>query len=318
VDTVAVPAVTNVTYSEPVLAPFGSELVLAAAQKGPSSNTTFTMVRRIQPSNATIVGSQATGPSQPSSTILSVEGLATDPSATRIAVASRISGVVATAATLDRFTAAPAYASPSAAIPSSAYAVSVGWSETATRFGAPYIVSGTSTGGKFSTYDALLSIPPVTTDFTVIPDQPLSGSTSFPVSVAPMGSQLVVAWLAQAPSTFEVFLTSLDPVTGARSASVQASDTAATYKYYPRVISDGNSLFVVWVENAGVQYRAMWRRFANSLSPLGPSVCASCPSGQSVPLGRLGAASAARNQYGVAMLLSDNLEYVARITCTGP
>lgn len=311
-----VPTTSGASYSSAVLTAFGSSLAVGYGQKGPQSNSAYAAVRLVDPATGQTSGTAALGANEGQAVLPLAGGIAATNALSSIALGSRLTNAGAVAGRVSRFGATPTFVT-SASPTSSTFALDVAWNSSASRFGAAFVESGGSTGGKLVTYDETFGSTGGFA-FTGAGDQPAFGA-AYPPSVAGQGARFVVAWVDLQSGIHDVYLTSVDALSGARSpaTSVKASDTPASFKYYPRVLWDGRSVVVAWVEQASTLYHVVWRRFDPSFVPLGPSQCASCAIGPAV-LGQFGLASLGPNQYGLAMLESDNYQYFAHIGCTGP
>lgn len=316
-DRTLVPAASGTTVSPPQLTAFGTSAAVAYGQAGPQNNSAYAAVRLVDPRTGQTSGSAALGSNEGQAVLPLVGGVAATSALSSLVTGSHLTNASADSGRVTRFSSAPALATSSSPT-SSTYAVAVAWSDTASRYGAAFVEAGTSAGGKLVTYDESLGSTTAFA-FTATGDQPAFGA-AFPASISALGGRFVVAWIdLQSSPNREVFITSVDALNGIRAptSAVKASDTSATYKYYPRILSDGKSVIVAWVEPSTTLYRVMWRRFDASLTALGPSQCASCATNPA-NLSPIGLAALGPNDYGFATLLSDNNQYFTHITCTGP
>jgi hypothetical protein len=315
-DKTLVPTATNTTYSDPRLTRFGTGLVVGYGQKGPQASSSYAAVRRVDPSTGQTSGSAALGVDEAQAVLPLIGGIATNGGASSIVVGSRLSSASPNAARLTRFSATPTFDTSNSPT-SSTLTVDVAWSQTAARYGAAFIESQMATGGMLATYDEALA-PKVEFVFTGGSDQPLGGTTT-PVGIAPQDGRFVVVWVDVQVTPRQVYISSVDALSGTRSSagSVTASDTPASYKYYPKVLFDGSSIVVAWLEPSTAQYRIMWRRFDSTLTPLAASQCATC-NADTAQLANFGFAAISANDYGVAALLADGYQHFLHFNCTGP
>jgi hypothetical protein len=294
------------------LGKLGSSFIVAA---GLTETNPRSIVRTVEPT-AGGSGSGVPSGSHSFESPLLVGGLAVNGSGSRLLVSSRGGTLTAATATAaDLFTNTPAFSK--SGVPSGpARATAAAWA--ANLFG---VVAVEATGaGKIATYDNDLS-PSGVHSFTSTASASTS-DTRLEISIAGAGARFAVAWIdvRKGGTSPEIWLTSIDAASGAPSSEVMVSDDKGTVKHYPRVIYDGKSIGVAWLEAISpIAFKVLFRRFTTSLQPLEPltALCTSCTVNLANTAFDVAAGEA--NEYGFAFRSSTNdTQYFNRMLCDGP
>jgi len=310
------------------LGALGSSLALAIGTKdgasGSASAPTYAQVLVIDAATGAVNGSPAMGRGANDAQPVSVGGVIADSSGASIVSVQRRFGVgVATEATTDAFNSTPGHShddSPSV----DTLATSVGFVEVnagTPRFGVAYVSHGNA--GMVQTYDATLA-PMTAFPFTAAGDAPATDDVRQEVAIAGAGGRFVIAWV-DTRKTSDIYVTSLDPLTGARLTTrpeVLVSDGLdTTQKYFPRVAFDGQSVIVAWVQGSFTSdYDVLFRRFDLDLTDrdASRSTCVTCGGGHHALATAIGLAAAAPNEFGLAYKETGGAAFFVRASCDGP
>jgi hypothetical protein len=263
-----------------------------------------------------------------------VGGVAVNDLGTRIAVTSReYSGaaVTATNATVKLFSPGtpPSYSTTSPGAP--AFATSVAWMASGVdRFGVALI---TLTGGKVDLYDADLTSKGSHEFIDGAKDVPQTQSGE--VAIAAADKRFAIAWVDKRDVTNdnEIYLTSIDASTGVRvsKGEVLVSEPSARRKRFPRIVYDGKSLLVAWIEaiaQGSAYYDIKFRRYSPELDELVPMgtktpqrANANAITELSAPSTGFGVAVGGKqNEYGFAFsgLAGSTRQFFNHMVCSGP
>jgi hypothetical protein len=314
-DLLVVPKVAGQTLSGAALAAAGNRLALAYGRHDGTGATTA--LRLLTPGTGAGVGpavAGVVGDGNPPDG----GGVAASDDGTRIAVASRLWGLTATAWRVDLFDGAPALLASSPPPPATSFTTGVTW-WPGHGFAAASI---SELGGAITVYAPPLADPSPNA-FTTDSDRPQVGLAGTTVSVAAGGDRLAVAWIDGRPcpgctSTREVYLALLDPATHAIVTSVHASAPTARPKQYPRLRFDGSSWVLAWSEYSSTSDSTVWlRRFDAALAPLGPPLDLSATSPKR-PASPVDLAVVGPNEYAVVFQPFLDTHKFLRVSCTGP
>jgi hypothetical protein len=317
-DAVVLPDVAGDYATLPRLVPVNDSFLLVVGVLD-GMDRSFPAVTRVTPdagaATSLVEGAVTSNASVPSI----IGGVAVDTGATNLVLATRGGAGIPLTGTASLFSSAPAYTKTSTPS-SSARATSAAWASTAGVFGVAYLESGIPAVGRIAMYDSSLT-PVRTGDFLTNGDVPVTSGAGIEIAMVGTGAHFVVAWVDQrnGSNKQQLWVSRVDATTGAFIDEAVASDENATVRF-PRVVYDGNSILVAWIEFvSGLEFRVMYRRFTPELSALEPKAPQSATGGIATPQTGFGLVASAPNEYGFAFTSSNETkQYFKRLTCTGP
>jgi hypothetical protein len=311
-------AVTNRSYGAfPRLTRVGSSFALAYGVRDGSSSV-YSAVQQINPLTGATLAGPAHGDAGTDNQAVAVGGVSADTAGTWILAAARLGSQTApTEGHADLFNGSAFNAT--SAVSASTRTVSVSWVETGASFGVAYTVSPSP-----SIHVAFYSGNPVQYKAT----HPLSGGQALPsvgllgyeLGIAGVGDRFAIAWVDQrsSPAIYLGTIGLAGNVTPSTGSGILVSDVNAEAKYFPRVVYDGTSILVAWVEHVGSIYKVNYRRYTPGLLALDDAP-QSVTTGFDVSGSAIGVAASAQREFGLAfMVSSDNKQYFTKLTCTGP
>jgi hypothetical protein len=198
--------------------------------------------------------------------------------------------------------------------------------------GSPAIaISGTTVAvayadtsvGHIQSYTAPSLTPGVKSPFTGAGALPQAGDPAYELGITTAGDRFAVVWLDRRDAGFDVFVSTV-PIAGGTVLGEVLVRKATTQVAYPRIVFDGTSIVVSWLENIPGQpsyFDVRARRYTPALAPLETdSTCVTCGVLGNRPKTAMGAAFATKNDYGFAFMNEGppSRETFVRMLCTGP
>lgn len=205
-----------------------------------------------------------------------------------------------------------------------AYHAAVAWSETAQRFGVAYLDAQLVPEGWLTLFNLQLQQTEAVDEFTG-GLWPLADAGPFELSVTAMGDDFVVTWLDRfdAPLTekpednLDVYAVAIDSATGivSPSGAVKVSGAKET-RQFVRVLNDGTSYLVAWLEEDALAYAIRAQRLDTGLQPRGGPIEVGAL-GEAC-IGPFGTAVAGERDYGFVSIASGSILHFNRIFCIDP
>jgi hypothetical protein len=166
---------------------------------------------------------------------------------------------------------------------------------------------------------------PVQIQFTGASDSPTVNNQNAGMAMAGNGDRFAVAWTdgqtCPGCSASEIYLTVV-LAAGARpfgEVRVSTENANANPKAHPRVVWDGRSYVVAWVESIAGVGAVYLQRYDATLKPIAPLVPVSMNAPTAPLVQEIGLAAVAPDEYGVAFHLSGSLQqYLVHVKCSGP
>jgi hypothetical protein len=248
---------------------------------------------------------------------LYADGVASAGASGPIAVSGHVGSVPPGTAIFTRFTATPTPIQTTTPRPS-VRDTAIAWAPGAQRFG--YAVLDASGVGFLFVFDTGGSLSSQLS-FTGASDSPKGDTLYTLAAVAASEARFVVAWTDDRSGRTEIYATSLDASTGqaATPAAVLVSTPSSAEKLVPRVVYDGRSVVVSWLEETGAgAYQLMLRRYDEMLRPIAGTLCATCGAASALPVRLFGLAARGPNDYGAAVSVTGDVHRLARVACNGP
>jgi hypothetical protein len=324
-----VPTSPGATYVDPMLAAADDRMILGVSRRM-TSGAHAVDIYAFDPLTGTVLDGAVSIHADPVQKPLVLSGIAFAPNKNRFLTVTREAayGGVAGPVSVQLFQAKPLALLNERAVdkdlsPVDAYHAAVAWSETAQRFGVAYLDTQSVPGGWLALFDLQLEQTESESEFTS-GLWPMADAGLFELSVTAMGDDFVVAWLDRfdAPPTgypehnLDVYAVSIDAVTGiASSPGVKVSDAKST-RQYVKVLNDGASYLVAWLEKDTLANAIRAQRLDTDLQPRGGLIEVG-KAGEAYQ-GPFGAAVAAERDYGFVSIAPGANVYFNRIVCIDP